>query len=148
MLGKKEYYGAVEEIMLKDWRLESGEKTSPDIKGNGSDGPIIIGTNDMLSINITLDSGGSSGEDADWWILAETPLGWYYYDPKGGSWLPGLSFAYQGPLFDLSPVEILNITGLPPGTYTFYFGVDMNMNGSLDLGQLSYDSVGVNIKRR
>lgn len=34
---------------------------------------------------------------------------------------------------------------LLPGSYTFYFGVDMNMNGSLDLDQMSYDDVEVTI---
>jgi hypothetical protein len=46
---------------------------------------------------------------------------------------------------DLSPYEVLNMSGLPVGSYTFYFGVDMNMNGSVDIGQLYYDSVEVNV---
>jgi hypothetical protein len=40
----------------------------------------------------------------------------------------------------------LNSAGLPIGIYTFHFGVDLLMNGSLDFDQLHYDSVDVNIK--
>jgi len=34
---------------------------------------------------------------------------------------------------------------LPAGSYTFHFGVDMNMNGVLNPGQLYYDSVEVTV---
>ncbi len=53
----------------------------------------------------------------------------------------------KGALFNLATVEVLNIpvAGLLPGTYTFYLAVDMNMNGSLDLDQLFFDSVVVNV---
>jgi hypothetical protein len=37
------------------------------------------------------------------------------------------------------------MSGLPTGNYTFYFGVDMVMNGSLDMNDIFYDSVIVNI---
>lgn len=45
-----------------------------------------------------------------------------------------------------SPYDVLNSAGLPIGIYTFHFGVDLLMNGSLDFDQLHYDSVDVNIK--
>ena len=51
----------------------------------------------------------------------------------------------MGPLFDLATFGVMNMTGLPTGTYTFYFGVDMVMNGSIDMGQIFYDSVWVAI---
>jgi hypothetical protein len=46
---------------------------------------------------------------------------------------------------DLAYAELFNMSGLPTGTYTFYFGVDLNMNGSLDMDKLYYDSVNVTI---
>ena len=116
----------------------------PDIKANGSDGPVHLAPNDNLSVTVGLNPGSHSGENADWWVVADIPFGWYYYNLY--SWIPGFSVTYQGPLFDLSPFEVLNITGLPVGTYTFYFGVDMVMNGSLDMDQIYYDSVEVNIE--
>lgn len=35
---------------------------------------------------------------------------------------------------------------LPQGYYTFYFGVDMNMNGILDVDRIYYDSVEVTVE--
>ncbi len=97
-----------------------------------------------------LDSAGLAGEDADWWVVASTPFSppndWYYYDLTL-DWQPGLDVTYQGALIDLPPYEVMNMFGLPQGTYTFYFGVDMIMNGSLDMGDIYYDSVGVTITR-
>ena len=68
-------------------------------------------------------------------------MNWVY----AGDSYTDLSFTYQGPLFDLSTIEVLNMTGLPAGTYTFYFAVDTNMNGNLDIDELFFDFVFVNI---
>ena len=78
-------------------------------------------------------------------MAADTPFGWYYYDVIGGSWSwkPGLSCTCQGSLFKLTPFEVLNISGLSKGTYTFYFGVDLNMNCLWD-DSTYYDSVVFN----
>ena len=117
----------------------------PDIKVNGSDGPVTPTGN--LSVTIALNPGSSSG-GADWWLAVSTPFAppsdWFHFDLSSG-WIPGLSFTLQGPLFDLGSIEVLNIFGLPAGTYIFYFAVDTNMNGSLDLGELFFDFVVVNI---
>jgi hypothetical protein len=118
---------------------------APDIKANDSDGPITLSQNNPLSITVKFDPGSHSGENADWWVVAMTPFGWYHYDVPGDSWKPGLVVTHRGPLFDLSTMEVLNHSGLPIGSYTFYFGVDMNMNGSVDMEKAHYDSVGVNI---
>jgi hypothetical protein len=122
-------------------------KTQPvaDTKANGSDGPITITTSDNLSVTVGLASEDFGGDNADWWVVVYTPFGWFYYDVSSGSWIPGIVVTHQGPLFDLSPFEVVNMSGLPPGTYTFYFGIDMNMNGSVDLGVLFFDIVVVHI---
>ncbi len=39
----------------------------------------------------------------------------------------------------LNTYEALHTSGLSEGTHTFYFGVDMVMNGSLDMGSIYYD---------
>jgi hypothetical protein len=115
----------------------------PDIKANGSDGPIIVPPTDPVSITVSLEPGDYPGYPADWWCAAWTPFDWYYYDVSKDSWKPGLSVTYQGPLFTLSTFEVLNMM-LPQGEYTFYFGVDGSVNGNLD-EPLFYDSVGVSI---
>lgn len=118
----------------------------PDVKANGSDGPLTIKSSDNLFVTIELTPGNFSGHNADWWVLADTsPFGWYYYNVNTGSWFPGQLVTYQGGLFNLPSYGVLNTTGLPTGTYTFYFGVDGNMNGSIDMGVLVYDGVVVNI---
>jgi hypothetical protein len=129
--------------------LEIGYDTmSPpfvDIKANGSDGPIPISTEDTLAISVACDAGDDAGVDSDWWCLAKAPWGrWYHYDHQNHQWLPGFSVSKQGPLADLTYYEVLNKTGLATGSYTFYFGVDSNMNGLWD-GTQYYDSVEVDI---
>ncbi|MBI4739424.1 hypothetical protein HY772_07840, partial [Candidatus Woesearchaeota archaeon] len=89
----------------------------PDIKANGSDGPVTVTQNDNLSVTIALDDGDFSGDNADWWVLADTPFGCYYYNLSSG-WQPGMTVTYQGPLFDLSTYEVLSASGLPLGSYT------------------------------
>jgi len=121
-----------------------GSNPAPDIKTNGSDGPVSILKYTNLSVTISLDPGSHVDENADWWVLANTPMGWYHY-VLPDSWAPGQAVTHQGVLFDLPSYEVLNMSGLPTGTYTFYFGVDLIMNGSIDPGQLYYDSVEVTI---
>ncbi len=118
----------------------------PDIKANGSDGPVIITQSDILSITIELSSGSHSGKNADWWVLALTPMGLYHYDFISDFWMPGPVVTYQGPLFDMSPYEILNMSGLPAGLYHIFFAVDLVMNGLLDLEQVYYDYVDVDVR--
>ncbi len=133
----------------------------PDIKANGSDGYLsLISLTDNLSVTVELDPGSRSGENADWWVVANVSGtstfifdGWFYLDVSTMSWLfAGTSYTdlpvtHQGPLFNLTTVEVLNIpvSGLPSGTFTFYFAVDTNMNSVLDFAELYYDSVVVNI---
>ena len=130
--------------------------TTPDVKVNGSDETVTQINN--LSVIVALDPGSSLGDNADWWVAAKvsdtsTSDGWYYFDLStlrfvfAGDSLFDLLATFQGPLSSLTTFQVLNISvsGLPSGTYTFYFGVDMNMNGLLDLGSLNYDGVVVNI---
>ncbi len=101
---------------------------------------------------------GSSSDDADWWVAANvsgTSIidGWYYFDLSAFGFVPAgasptdLLVTHQGPLFNLPTLEILNfpVSVLPSGTYTFYFAVDTNINGSLDVAELFFDFVVVNI---
>jgi hypothetical protein len=65
--------------------------------------------------------------------------------PAGGIWAETTwmtsSPAYRGPLFTMTePLEVLRMSGLPVGDYTFYFGMDTTVNGLLD-GAFSYDRI-------
>jgi len=117
----------------------------PDIMANGSDGPITVNSGDNLKIYLSLIGAKELGNNADWWVLADTPFNWYYFDLPSLIFKPGLTVTFKGPVFDLVPFEVLDTVALPSGNYNFYFGVDMIMNGSLDLGSMYFDSVNVTV---
>lgn len=118
----------------------------PDIKANGSDLPITIlpDEDQIVSISISLDSRDYYGQNADWWCLIESPLGWYHYDQDKGRLLPGLIVTYQDRLFDVQNLEIFNVQ-LSPGSNTFYFGIDRTMDAEVNINDPAfvYDSVTV-----
>jgi len=78
-------------------------------------------------------------------LLAGSPFGWYHYNLGGNHWTPGFAAAYSGSLTPFGPFTALNGKAPYAGSYTFYFGVDMKMNGSPDLGVSYYDSVEVTV---
>jgi hypothetical protein len=98
------------------------------------------------SLTIGLTAGANLGQKSDWWVVAIAPWGhWYYYIYPStwvdiGTDLGSVQPAYQGPLVDISNMPLFDTSGLPSGNYTFYFGVDTNMNGILDYGKLYYSS--------
>jgi len=116
-----------------------------DITANGSDDPVTINYGDTLDIEITLDPADDVGLNADHWLLVNSPFGWYRYNPISGSFNPGFAVTYKGALNALGPMNVYSGTTLPVGTYTFYFGVDMNMNGVLNTGVMSSDMVSVTV---
>ena len=116
-----------------------------DIKANGNDGSVMIFQGQNLDIEISLDPGAEAGSDADWWLLVSSPFGWYHYNLGGNNWTPGFVVTYMGSLTSFGPFTAFSGTAMFAGSYTFYFGVDMNMNGSPDLGVSYYDSVDVTV---
>jgi hypothetical protein len=126
---------------VSTWRLAG---IAADIKANASDSSVTVFPQGTLSITVTLDNLGST-DNADWWLTASTPFGLYFYTFAG--WTANPQPAYQGPLFPLTSFEILNMpaSALSAGTYTFFFGVDTVMDGSLTMGSAYYDLVQVNV---
>ncbi|RLI53885.1 MAG: hypothetical protein DRP09_14585 [Candidatus Thorarchaeota archaeon] len=122
---------------------EPGVCISPEITVNGLDGPLRLTRNDTFSIMISLDTQGIEKE-AEWWIVTNTPFGWYHYNYELGMWISGLGPTYRGKLFDL-PSYVLNISNLPIGKYTFYFGVDTTIDG-VPNEPLYFDNVIIDIK--
>ena len=116
----------------------------PDIKANGSDGPITLDQSDTITIIVALDNKGRTN-NADWWLAADTPFGLFFFTFDGwtDAWVPG----YQGSLFYLNSFEVLNmpVSGLLAGTYTLYFGVDTVMDGNVTWDSVYYNTVVVNI---
>ncbi len=124
---------------------------APDIKLNGMDDLATLASTDTLTATIQMDAGDQMGEPADWWIVAQTPMGWYYYEYPdgwnlGGDDMADLKPAYQGALFNLTdPMAVLRVSGLPVGNYVFYFGIDTTVNGVMDEGSLVYDQVTLQV---
>ncbi|MFQ5427356.1 MAG: FG-GAP repeat domain-containing protein [Thermodesulfobacteriota bacterium] len=116
----------------------------PDLKANGSDGPITVSTGTLVSVDGALDPNIYLGDNADWWVWAETIFGTYWYRP-GFGWGPSVTpvITYAGPLFPLSPRNILSQV-LPVGSYALHFDVDLNMNGLKDAPMFS-DTVTLNV---
>jgi len=122
-----------------------------DIKVNGSDGPVTLTTNDVLSASIRLAPGTYAGQTEDWWVLAHdvTRDVWYQYVAPftttswRSPWTGGTSM--QAALFWLPYHEVLHVNGMAPGQYDLYFGVDLTRNGTMDFATLYYDSVSVTV---
>jgi hypothetical protein len=119
----------------------------PDIKANGADGPVVVPYGENLVVTIELVSGDNAEDNADWWVLAaDGALNWYHWNYRDSAWLPGIATAYQGRLPEVAPpYAVLDYRFLLPGTYIFYFGVDLNRNGIINVGDLYYDFVNVTV---
>ena len=117
---------------------------APDIRANGEDDAISVESGTPVSIKVLFDPGVYITQKADWWVVESTPSGIFnHYDISTGWMLPGLSATYEGPIVELGETQLLNSPDLTVGTHTFYFGVDLNMNGSLDMDSIYYDWVSV-----
>jgi hypothetical protein len=115
-----------------------------DIIANGSDGPISITGSEILKIRISLNTNGLS-DNVDFWLVYKGPSGWYYFDNSIKQWRPGLNVAHQGVLFNVKNNKVFQSSGLALGNYTFYFGVDMVMDGKVTKSSLYKDEVKVTV---
>lgn len=133
-------------LYLIGW-TQSLNPPRPDVRANGSDGPLSIPAGAPLSVDVALEPGTYAGQRSDWWVAAESPLGRYWYT-LGSGWVRSDTpvRAYDGALASVPPYEVLNTSTLGVGSYVFYFGVDLLDNGILDMSQLHYDRVDVTVE--
>lgn len=112
----------------------------PRVTVNDSDGPVILNQSDTFTIKISLNNKGTTC-DADWWLAASTPFGLYFFTFEG--WINEYRPVYQGALVNLNQYEVFTsaVSGLVPGLYTVYFGVDTKMDGEITWGSLNYDTI-------
>ncbi|WP_145064576.1 hypothetical protein [Engelhardtia mirabilis] len=117
----------------------------PDVKINGSDVALTVPAGTPLNVTLGLDAGSLFGQNADWWVLAETPFGNFWLLPTL-TWVPSFApqLLLQFPLIDFAGVGVLNGAVLPAGTYTIHFYVDNDADGVFD-GTWS-DSVAVTVQ--
>jgi hypothetical protein len=114
----------------------------PDIKANGSDGPITVSPNTPVSITVSLDPGDYNTTSLDWWVLDMSPTEWRSYVAPT-RWRNGVTRIRRPPR-EIQDKEILNDT-LTLGTHIFYFALDSEVaNGSADATWM--DSVVVHVQ--
>ncbi len=134
----------IPEIMNTDFLFGAGDAPVPDIKANGSDGPLTISQGETLTVTIALEPGSSEGKDADCWVAAYGDhSGWWSYAHSQG-WVEGIIPWAQAPLYPLSSTVVLEAV-LPGDNYTFYFAVDDNADGNPDTKWLDSVQVEVNV---
>ena len=146
-------FGRISLAELKEWLYDYMDDTTnslrpvPKISANGKNGAISVPSGSPTSIRVGLCPGDKINQNGDWWVAESTPSGTFnYYNLSAGSMVSGLLPTHQGPLFNLGATQLLNTSDLAVGTHTFYFGVDLNMNGSLDMDSIYYDWVSVNVQ--
>ncbi len=118
----------------------------PIINANGAAGSLDLAQNDSLLVTIDLDPGAHADENADMWVAVYTFAGWFYFDPTANAW-SDQPVVHQAALSAFTPAILLKGAGLPPGVYTFYFVLDLSMDGLFTMDKLYYESVEVNIQR-
>ncbi len=107
---------------------------APDIKVNGSDGPLTVSIFDPVSITVSLNPGLKIGQNADWFIIAELnigPFSQYFSIIYPDHIVPGVKPFIQFRLFPLPDTEVYN-GYIPIGNWIFHFGVDNNADGKVD----------------
>ena len=124
----------------------------PIIEANGEAGEITINYPETLSVTVAMNAGNYAGVPVDWWLVALAGSAWYYLN-SSIQWtqfdgnLSNCRPVYQGELFNLPTTEVLNISGLPVGPYTFWFAVDYPMDGILNAyGPILVDWVKVAVQ--
>jgi len=119
----------------------------PGIMVNGHDGSATVSSEESVAVTIRLDLNGRRNQNADWWFAAVANTGdaclIYYFDLNAGTMVQGLALTYQGPLFELSDTEMIRFPRLPVDMYTFYFGIDLHMNGTLDVCSRQYHDAAI-----
>jgi hypothetical protein len=108
--------------------LSPPDPPTPDVKANGSDGPLVVAPGVNVNVTMSLDPRDEAGESADWWGLVLSSHGNFPL------------FAFQSPLFELPETSLVDIP-LPPGWYVFLFNLDDTPDSSFDL--MWYDYVVV-----
>ena len=116
-----------------------------DVTLDAQDGPILVSAGQVVVVGVELEPGRFLGVNADWFLIAQTPLGLFHYDRSQG-WMPGIATTFEGPLF--ATLQSLDPIALPVGTHTILFGVDGIQDGVLDpANPLIFDSATVTVIR-
>jgi hypothetical protein len=103
------------------------------VTANGLEGPLQLGSQDPLSIEVSFDAGGTAPLDpAELYFAVVTPAGVFWWDPAALRFVSTPTRAYAGPLPGFPSTTILDlpsVAALPPGPYWWIVAVDNDTNG-------------------
>ncbi|MBF0563764.1 MAG: S8 family serine peptidase [Nitrospirae bacterium] len=118
----------------------------PMVYANGTNASISIRSSDVLILTVSLSPGIYTNMKADWWLFAKDCSGnTYHFDPARVAWIAGAGVSYQGPMVAIPTTQVLKTGGLPVGTYTVTFGVDLNPNGVVDPDSFFSNTITVTV---
>ena len=107
---------------------------APSIKINGSLSDVTLSSADSLKVSVGVQSKSWIGKACDYFVYCDAPWGnRYFFNMTVSQWQSGAS--YQGNAADVGDYPVLNMIGLPSGTYVFYFTMDNVQNGIMDGAQ-------------
>lgn len=110
------------------------------LRVNGVRDSHTIAAGEPISIGVGVEPGAASG-DGEWFLVAQLGEVVGSLDLATGMWQTGLSPSKSAPIASVSNERVYTLTsGLPAGEYTFYFGIDENVNGTVDAESLALDS--------
>jgi len=101
----------------------------PDIKIDGSDGPLNRSQYQRVSITVSLDPADQTGVPHDWWLFAKTSTLAYWWT-KPNQWITTETVAHDGPLLAINNYLISRVK-IPAGDWMFYFVID-ELNGDFE----------------
>ncbi len=95
---------------------------SPAVKANGSAGPLVVSPGEEIRISVSLDPSDGTGKLASWWLVADSPYGWYSYVPPG-IWQPGITpYVGTAPLLSLNSFDLFQMP-FPAGKTILHFAI-------------------------
>lgn len=113
-----------------------GNPPVPDIKVNGSDGPLTVPVGNLVTVTIALEPNDWDGQFADWWVYVQKDFNniwWAKYqagDPKWTKSVTPIRFA-GATLRTVNGYTVIGPRTLPAGLYAWIFAVD-DKNGVLE----------------
>jgi len=104
---------------------------TPDIKVNGSDGPLVVSQGTNCRITLSVDPGELDGMDHDWWVFVEHDAVETYWFELPGRWTLSATpiRAYDGDVFSLTDYVIVDDPIPLTGQWNFRFCIDSLNNG-------------------
>ena len=93
----------------------------PGIRINGVDSSAMVPEGEDVSIQIHLDPGEQEGRLAEWYLLVDSPFGWFSFVVPD-AWQAGMAQSASLPMMYIESMDV-PLPVLPNGLYTVYFGL-------------------------